>query len=392
MKSGNAKINRYVLLIIAAAVNFCYGSAYIWTVFQPAAKLRFSLQVSSANKPFAVFMAIFVLGNIIGGKIQQKLNSRLIVLSGSLLMCVGFLLTSIIPPNSAWLISLTYGSMGGAGAGIAYNTLVTTVQKWFPDKRGLVTGIIICTTGAPGLIMTPICNKWILAFGFSNAMLLVSLLYFLISFSGGWAIISPPVGYMKDYQPAKLVVTSRQYTTSQMLKSKQYYLIAAAMMFAVPAYFLINPMMKSLGLERGLSETAALTGIVISSIMNISGRLVTPWISDYLGRIRMLIILFSVSMLSILCLTVAQGSTFIFCIALVSFSYGGFFGMFPLITADYFGLQNLGMNYGFVMIGYGIVSILCPFLTAIGISFSFAAAGAACILGIIFILLLKKPK
>jgi OFA family oxalate/formate antiporter-like MFS transporter len=391
-KKVKTHFNRYLLLTFGAIVNFCYGSAYIWTVFQPAAKSKFSLSTASANRPFSVFMGCFVVGNIIGGKLQQRIVARTIIFFASLLMCLGFFFTSAIPQDSAWVIPLTYGCMGGLGAGIAYNTLVATVQKWFPDKRGLVTGIIICTAGAPGLIMTPICNDWIGTFGFSKAMLLVAVLYLFICLGGGWIITNPPAEYMHDYQPIKTVIPSKQYTTSEMLKRTDYYLIAGAMMLAVPAYFLINPMMKSLGLERGLSHTLALTGVMLSSVMNVSGRLVTPWISDLLGRIRILILLFFTSMIAILCLTVAQGTMFIVCIALVSFSYGGFFGIFPLITGDYFGIKYLGMNYGFVMIGYGLASVICPFLTAIGVTFSFIAASVACVTGTILILVLKNRR
>lgn len=385
-------VNRYVLLVIAAIVNFSYGSAYIWSVFQPAAKEKFGLEVASANRPFAIFMGLFVLGNILGGKLQQKIGPKLVVLGGSFLMCCGFLLTAYVPVDKAWVLSVTYGIMGGVGAGAAYNALIAATQKWFPDKRGMVTGIIICTVGAPGLIMTPVCNHLLSVYGFSGAIRIVAVIYILICFGGGWIIKNPPEGYMKGYKPEHIAVTSKQYKTSEMIKTKQYYLIAGAMLLAVPAYFLINPMMKSLGLERGLTEVVALTGVMVSSILNIGGRLAAPWISDKVGRKQMLIVLFSISMGAVLCLTFATGYVFFVCVALVSFSYGGFFGIFPVIAADYFGSKYSGMNYGVIMIGYGVVSIMCPFLTAKGITISFVVAGAACVLGMIVTLILKKPE
>lgn len=389
--------NRYVLLFAAALVNFSYGSAYVWTVFQPAAMEKFGLESGSANRPFNVFMLFFVLGNIFGGKIQQKVGTRITILSGSFLMCLGFFLTSLVPVNMSALLSVTYGAMGGMGAGAAYNALISGTQKWFPDKRGMVTGIIICTVGAPGLIMTPIFNSCIDLYGFSHSMQLVALTYVVICFGFGWLIVSPPEEYTAKFIPKNIANTStpialgKQYTTSEVLKTKQYYLITASMMLAVPAYFLINPMMMSLGVNRGLSTTLAITGVMISSILNICGRLVAPWFSDKIGRKAMLILLFSISMASVFTLVIAQGYLFIFCVSLVSFSYGGFFGIYPVIVVDYFGSQYSGMNYGMVMIGYGCISLLCPTIVSMGISISFIVAGIACILGMICTLMLRHP-
>lgn len=391
--------NRYLLLIAAAIVNFCYGSAYIWSVFQPEAMERFTLASASASQPFNVFMAFFVLGNISGGKLQQKIGTRLTILGGSFLMCLGFLLTAYIPTNMGFLISITYGIMGGTGAGAAYNALIAGTQKWFPDKRGMVTGIIICTVGAPGLIMTPILNTYITKFGFTVAMEIVAIIYFVICFGFGWMITSPPEGYMADYvAPVKKStavtksLSTKNFTTKEMLHTRQYYLVTGAMLLSVIAYFLINPMLKSLGMTRGLSEAVAITGIMISSILNVCGRLVAPWISDRFGRKQVLVALFTISMCSVLTLIFAQGTLFLILVAFISFSYGGFFGIFPVIVAEYFGPKYSGMNYGMVMIGYGVMSILCPYILAIGVGVSFAVAGGACVLGMICTLVVKNPQ
>ena len=391
--------NRYVILFAAAIVNFSYGSAYIWSVFQPAAKEKFQLEAGSANRPFNIFMGLFVLGNILGGKLQLKFGTRKTVLTGSFLMCLGFLLTAFVPSNLPSLLSITYGMMGGTGAGIAYNALIAGTQKWFPDKRGMVTGIIICTVGAPGLIMTPILNACIAQYGFSTSMKIVALIYTVICFGLGWIVVSPSEEYMKSFHPTNVSVDNtipnlpryKQYTTREILRTKQFYLISGAMMLAVPAYFLMNPMMKSLGLDRGLTESLAITGIMISSVLNICGRLIAPWTSDKLGRKTMLIILFVISMTSVLTLISATGYLFLICVSMISFSYGGFFGIFPVIVVDYFGAQYSGMNYGVVMIGYGIVSILCPTIVSMGVGISFVVAGVACILGMICTIALRKP-
>lgn len=389
--------NRYVILFIAAIVNFCYGSVYIWTIFHPEAMSKFGLDSGAANRPFNVFMGFFVVGNILGGKLQQKLGTRITVLLGSFFMCLGFLLTSFIPSSIPYLLNITYGMLGGIGAGTAYNALIAGIQKWFPDKRGMVTGIVICTVGAPGLIMGPLVNACIVRFGFSVSMLIVTGVFATICFGLGWMIVDPPEDYDWQFdislssENASSLMITKQFTTKDLLKTPQYYLVTVSMMFALTSYFLINPMMLTLGLERDLTSTAAVTGVMISSILNICGRLSAPWISDRMERKSMLLLLFIISMTSILTLIIARGYFFILCVALVSYCYGGFFGIFPVVVTDYFGTQYSGLNYGMVMIGYGCMSLICPSIVTLGISISFVVAGFACVIGMICTLFMRHP-
>ena len=283
-------------------------------------------------------------------------------------------------------------SCRGFGAGAAYNALVALVQKWFPDRRGLVTGITICSAGASGLIMTPLCNGCIKSLSFSGAMLVVAGLYLVLGCLCGSLVTAPPAGYMADYHPTHVAVSSRQYSAGEMMRTRQFYLITFAYMFALPAYFLINPMMKSLGVERGLSEAQAVAGVMAAALLNVAGRLLVPWISDRLGRKPMLVVLFVVNIAAIAGLIYARGALFLALVVCIAFAYGGYCAIYPVVTADYFGSKNAGLNYGIVMTGCGIVSVLCPFLTAVGNAFSFVTAAICSVLGIVLTLVLRKPE
>lgn len=391
------KSNRYILLAMGALVQFCYGIAYIWSVFQPHAKVKFSIDTAAANLPFGILLGLFTIGNLVGGYLQKKINVTLIIMAGSVVMCLGLLGTAYVPVDKPWLLNITFGVIAGFGCGCAYNTLLSTIQRWFPDKRGMVTGIIVCAAGLFGLVMNPIANYMIEHSGFSGAMIAVAAILLVICLSCGWVIKNPPEGYMEDYQSNNKRITGKQYRTRDMLKTKQYYIIAITFMFAVLAYFLINPMLMSLGVERGLSTNMALVGVMIVSVMNTAGRLLAPWISDRVGRKRILLLLFALNMSAILFLAVSTGFVFLTLISCVAISYGGFMGMYPTISADYFGSENAGMNYGVVMIGYAISSIGCPYLvkavniTSMGTAYSFLIAGGASLVGLILMIQLKKP-
>lgn len=389
--------NRYLILVMGTLVQFCYGLAYVWSVFQPYAKDRYSLDTTDANLPFGIFLGIFTLGNLTGGYLQKKWNTTFIILTGSVIMCLGLLATAYVPVNAPWLLNLTYGGISGFGCGCAYNTLLATMQRWFPDKRGMVTGIIICASGLFGLIMNPIANHILEQYGFTTAMTYVAAILFLICMSFGWAVKAPAANYMSDFKPLNVPTANHQYTIKEMVRTKQYYRIAMSFMLAVPAYFLINPMLMSLGVERGLSTGIALIGVMMVSVMNTTGRLLMPWISDFVGRKAVLLTLFLLNMVTISFLTISTGYLFLVLISCIALAYGGFMGMYPTISADYFGTRNAGMNYGVVMLGYALSSISCPYLvrlvahTPMGTAFSFVIAAIASILGFLLLLGLKKP-
>lgn len=388
---------RYLILVMGALVQFCCGIAYVWSVFQPYAKKTYALDLSQANLPFGILLGLFAVGNLLGGYLQKKWNATLIILAGGIIMCLGLFLTAFVPVKLPWMLNVTYGCIAGFGCGITYNTVLATLQSWFPDKRGMVTGIIICASGSFGLVMNPIANSLLKTYGFRPAMIFVATTLFIIIVCGGFFIKRPHPDYMIGYKPQKVVVTNKQYTIKEMLKTKQYYIIATTFALAVPAYFLMNPMLMSLGMERGLSSQVALIGVMLVSGMNTVGRLLMPWISDWVGRKPILLFLFIFTMITIVLLTFATGYGFLILVSCIALSYGGFMGMYPTINADYFGSQNAGMNYGVVMLGYAISSIGCPYLvrlvlkSSMGITLSFVIAGIASVTGFMLILTLKKP-
>jgi len=136
---------------------------------------------------------------------------------------------------------------------------------------------------------------------------------------------------------------------------------------------------------------------MIVSVMNTTGRLLMPWISDFIGRKVVLLFLFLFNMVTISLLTFSSGALFLILVSCTALSYGGFMGMYPTISADYFGSKNAGMNYGVVMLGYALSSISCPYLvklvdkTPMGTSLSFVIAAIASIIGFLLLLRLKKP-
>lgn len=386
--------NRYIILIIASLVNFVHGNPYIWTVFQPYVREEYHLSLAGSSQPFNIIIGIFAVGNMIGGFLQHKIGAKKTILAGSFVMCVGFFLAAIAPHNMPWLISLGYGVLGGLGSGCAFSLLVAVPQAWFPDKRGLVTGITIGVVGVSGVIMNPICDMVLAERGYRFAMIMVTVIYAVLSALAVFIEEVPEGEFVESSVevPADEFVKSseevlerqQQFTTREMMKTKMFYIIAIVMALVIPAYVLVNPLMKSLGMERGLTNAQALTGVVIASFANIIGRFVAPWLSDKVGCKRVIQVMYLMAIIAIFGLLVATGPVFVVLISMVCLVYGGVVSVFPVLTAEHFGMKYQGMNYGAIMLGYGFVSILCPtLLDVLGQSTSFVVAGVACVLGLV---------
>ena len=397
MKKGK---NRHAVLAIASIVNFVHGNPYIWTVFQPYVRKEYGLSLAASSQPFTIIIGIFALGNMLGGYLQHKIGAKKTILAGSLVMCLGFFLAAVAPSHMPWLISLGYGALGGLGSGCAFSMLVAVPQGWFPDKRGLVTGITVGVIGISGVLMNPLCDSILASYGYRTAMLLVTAVYAVLCLGAFFIEEAPeelasqgsvlaktdgstkPEAGTKPEGGAEAAV-QRQYTTRDMMHTKVFYAIAITMALAVPAYVLVNPLMKSLGMERGLTSAQALAGVMIASFANIIGRFAMPWLSDRTGRKAVIRVMYVLAMVSVVGLIAARGGLFILLISIVCLVYGGVVSVFPVLVSDHFGMKYQGMNFGAVMLGYGLISILCPYLLDVaGLNTSFLIAGIACAAGV----------
>lgn len=391
--------NKYMPLIAGAIIQLCIGIIYIWSIFQPAVMEFYSWNSGDASVTFSIMLATFVLGIVIGGRINDKKGPRPVVFLGGLMFVLGIFLSSIVPKDIPQLIYVFYGGMAGFGVGAAYTSTISCAQKWFMDKKGFATGVIVCTFGASTVVFTPVVNALLAAVGVSKTFLILSGIFFAVIMIFGWFVKNPPQQYIDNFHIALPDLScQRQYSPIEMLKTKQYYFIFLSMLLLTPAYFIINPLLKSLGEMRNLTEAAALAGVMVTGIASAAGRLLAPWLSDRIGRRNVLFVLYGITLICVLMLTFAQSYLFIVLIALISFAFGGSAGVFPAITADYYGIKNNGINYGLVMIAFAVSGLLFPAIAKIvtidGIptAWTFIVPAVASVIGIIVTFALKKDK
>ncbi|NLY43791.1 MAG: OFA family MFS transporter [Clostridiaceae bacterium] len=404
------KQNRWIPIIASVAIQMCLGTAYIWGVFQSylivsstTPDALFNWPATHGTLAYALLLLMLTVGSTAGGRIQDKLKSpRPVIMAGSIVLGIGFILVKYVTESTPWLLWLSYGILGGFGMGMSYTTTIAACQKWFPDKRGFATGIIVSALGFGGLVFTPIAEALIKDYGVLNTFAIFGVLFMIVGVIGALFINNPP----KDYKPegwvpssTKNATTTHNYTPLEVLKTYQFYMIIIAFMCATAAGSMMIPMAKILGLQpsSGLTPEAAVIGVMAITGCNSFGRLFWGWISDRIGRKTTLLILLVIAGLSIVSVSFTTSYLMLAMIALIGFSYGGFLGVFPAITADYWGPKYVATIYGMILFGFGVGAVASSYIVAYlsqtkEFSKAFLIAGIASAIGFIIVLFMKAPK
>ncbi|MCL2688933.1 MAG: OFA family MFS transporter [Chitinispirillia bacterium] len=389
----------------AISIQLTLGIAYIWSVFQTGiANSIFRGNHAAAGLAFSLLISMLGAGGIIGGKLAAKYSTKFAVFMGGIIVSVGFLLASFVTSNYSWMLWLTYGIMGGIGMGVTYSTTIACAQKWYPHKKGLVTGVIVSALGFGGVVFTPIVEKLILVFGGSGVgepktFMVLSAIFLVVCTTGSFFMKNPPEDYTVSNTAAnKSSKIIKNYSTAQMLRSPQYYLITATFLLACMGGLMIIGFAKPIAVDKGLASTATI-GVLAISLFNSIGRIFWGMISDRLGRLNTIIILLGGTAALSLLINSVSGYLVFGLIAFVGFFYGGLLSNFPALTADLFGPKYMAANYGFVLIGFGGGAIISSQIAGyykniaadnIDMMFpAFIIASACAVLGIVMVLVLK---
>jgi len=400
---------RWIPVIASIAIQMCLGTAYIWSVFQSYLIIGKSTPNALFNWPathgtlaYALLLGVLTFGSTVGGRIQDKLkNPRPVIIAGGIVMGVGFFLAQFTTGSTPWVLWLTYGVLGGFGMGMAYTTTISTCQKWFPDHRGMITGIIVAALGFGGLVFTPVAEVLINQLGVLKTFAVLGGIFVVVTGIGSFFIKNPPEGFMpKGWTPSLKKTTHivQDFTPSEVLKMPQFYLVTLALMCATAAGSMMIPMAKILGLQpdSGLSKGAAVAGVMIISGCNSFGRLFWGWISDKIGRKQTILVLLLIAGTSIIGVSFAKAYVMLVFIAIIGFSYGGFLGVFPALTADFWGTKHGAQIYGMVLLGFGVGAVASSYTIAYfsktkAFSSAFLIAAIASVVGIIIISIVKPP-
>jgi len=366
---------RWLLVAAAMLLQFAIGAVYAWSVFSKALQAAppFHLSKLEASLPFEVTIGMVFIGTFIGGRIQDRRGPRTVALVGGLVYGVGVMLASFAHSHSQlWLLILGYGVISGFGLGLAYIVPIAMLQKWFPDKRGLITGLAVGGFGFGAVLTAPVAQRLIGANSDvpTRAFLSLGVAYLVMSLVGASFFRNPPAGYtVPGYVPAttgRVVDSGRDYTQAEALRTPQWYLLTAILTLNVVAGIsLISQAAAAATDIAGYTKVGAASAVGVLALFNGAGRIVWAGASDRIGRMPSFAAMLGLSGVCLLLLPHASSAGLFFALAAVVYlCYGGAFGTMPATAGDYFGVKNAGAIYGLMIIAWSIGGVVGPIIAA----------------------------
>lgn len=430
--------NRGLVIVGAIIVQLCLGSIYAWSFFQTALRGGVYGWTSFLTQlPFAAGLASFALFMIFAGRWQDRVGPRKVATVGGILLGIGYILAYLVDIVSAgneiigtvWLI-ITYGIIGGAGIGFAYVCPIAALVKWFPDKKGTITGIAVAGFGAGALIFGYV-EQILLAFynapttaAMGWPFLILGVTYLVLVVLGSQVLVNPPEGWLPSgFVPPATTADGKGMDTmpGEMIRTSAFWLLWIIFVLAATAGLMTIGNVKSAALAIDPIGAYALSAIILGvmSLFNAAGRIVWGAVSDKLGREKTMILMFftlAIAMFLFALLPEAQNVVFdaegvpisadpivtwpvVTAVAsLVGFCFGGNFALFPSATADFWGSKNVGKNYGVMFTAYGIAGITGafvagPIVDATGSYFmAFIITGILAIIAVLLTLFLRRVR
>ncbi len=378
-------------------VNMILGVLYAWSVISAALIDELGWTATQTQYPFMIACAFFAFSMIPAGRLQDKFGPKPVIMAAALLCGFGFFMAGLT--LSIIGMALFYGLLFGISMGLGYSAPTPAAIKWFsPAKRGLVSGIVVSGFGLAPLYIAPIKTFLIDRYGIQLTFYILGGFFFLIIMALSQVIKNPP----KDYMPKGIVVECKQesdvnYELNEVLKTPQFYILWLMFCFGTFAGLLIIGQLVKIGLEQsGIATPFLLIGIY--SIFNFLGRLFWGVISDKIGRKQSLLLLFSIQVIVyIFFIFLSSQIMLIISVSIIGLTFGGMLTVFPAITADYYGLKNFGLLYGFVISAWGVGGVLGPLLGGLvrdvtgTYMFSYVVSAALSLIGAILSLALKAP-
>jgi len=361
--------NRWIIAIAAVLIQIALGAVYAWSVFRAPLVNQFHWSISEVTLTFTI--SIFVLGvsAFFGGLWLNRTGPRVVALSGGVLYGLGVFLASF-SAHRLWWLYLSYGLIGGIGLGFGYIVPVAVLVKWFPDRRGLITGVAVGGFGAGALITAPVATSLIQSVGVLTTFAYLGISYLVVTVAGGLFMQNPPEGWHPEgWTPTASETKQRarhDYSLREALQTWQWYALWLLLFLNTFAGISIISQEAPIFQELiGVSAVVAASMVGIASIGNAVGRVFWAWVSDLISRRTTFLVMFLMQVALFWFLpSIAAVALMTILTFLILMCYGGGFGTMPAFAADYFGSKNVGPIYGLMLTAWGFASAVGPLLIA----------------------------
>ena len=360
---------RWGIAVAGVILQVALGAVYAWSVFRKPLADQFHWTIQQVTLTFTIAIMVLGFAAFFGGLWSSRSGPRVVAMTGGLLYGAGDAL-ACLSNHGLWWLYLSYGVIGGVGIGFAYIIPIAVLVKWFPDKRGLMTGIAVGGFGAGALITAPVATHLIHSVGVLKTFLYLGITFLIVSVICGYFMQNPPEGYKpQGWEPSaalKKHEAATDFTLGQALSTWQWWALWLLLFLNTSAGISIIsqevPMFQSLARVTAL-VAAGMVGV--AAFGNSGGRVFWAWISDMMPRRFVFLIMFLFQAVLFWVLPVIGGQTLLTVVAFaILLCYGGGFGTMPAFAADYFGPKYVSSIYGLMLTAWGFASAFGPLLIA----------------------------
>jgi OFA family oxalate/formate antiporter-like MFS transporter len=344
------------------------GILYLWSVFRADIVETFSWTDKAAAMVASYMLLSFVAGNLIGGFINDKKGPKLTVIVGVVLFSCGIGLTGLLSSSSVGFLYLTYCVIGGLGSGFGYIACISCIQKWLPHRRGVASGLAVSAFGLSTVVFAPL-SKWLIEqfrdgtsgiVDFRSVFFVLAGIFLVVGLIATCFVRLPGEEYLNSLPVtgnSRNAATLRDYSLTEAARTARFWYLFLFIFFINGTWNLAVPLIKGLGLERGLAESLAVFAVSFTGISNSAGRLLMASLSDKIGRVSASMILVGITFAGAILMTVVWGVPYIVVVAAIAFGYGGPAAINAAICTDFFGPKNAGTNYGVITLSLGLSAV-----------------------------------
>ncbi|MCP5422993.1 MAG: OFA family MFS transporter [Chromatiaceae bacterium] len=404
--------NRWFVVFGAVLIQLSLGAIYAWSVFTPALK-EAGWSKLDTQAVFAVGLATFAVVMVFAGRLLDTLGPRRLAITGGVTLGAGYAVAGVAGATDFWVVCFGIGLIGGAGIGLGYVVPIAVGMRWFPDKKGMITGLAVAGFGFGAMGWVKMAGSWghlIESHGLASTFVIYGAAYAALILVGSTWMRLPPKGWQpKGFEPsAPSAAKGREnFNVVEMLRTPQFYLVFVTFAVSAGAGLMSIGLMKLYPMEAlqasgyGAVEASAIAGTAMAvffSLANGIGRIAWGTLSDYLGRRRSVVIMTASQAVFLFAFAGMAGNEYLLYLgaALIGFNFGGNFALFPTLTADIFGNDRVGQNYPFIFLSYGVGGIVGPMLGGMlgdlgNFPLAFSICAGACAIGAACMALVHHP-
>ncbi len=402
---------RWKVVVGAVLIQLCLGAIYAWSVFTPGLKDA-GWTNAETQIVFSTGLAMFAIVMVLAGRKLADWGPQRLALAGGITLGVGYVIAGLTGGTSLFGVWLGVGFIGGTGIGLAYVVPIAVGMRWFPDRKGMISGVAVAGFGFGATGWIKIAGSWgnlIDNIGLDGTFIAYGFAFTALVVIGSLWMKMPPEGWVPEgfVAPKAGAAGGDEFTPREMLRTPQFHLISLTFLVSAGAGLMAIGLMKLYPpealVENGftIDNADAIAGTAMAvffALANGAGRIAWGVIGDKLGRKTSLVTMTVTQGIFLLLFTSMAGNEYTLYLfaTLIGFNFGGNFALFPALTADSFGTASVGKNYPWVFLSYGAGGIIFPILggwlgDANNFPLAFTITGVLCLLGAVAAYLIFPP-